>query len=107
LPQTPRLRGGRNKSVSNEFLFVSGGKTADLMTAYNAAAKIAVFDMARCNSPEWFPWNFIENLKNGWFTTTKYHGRMRCFTPPKVVVFMNQDPPRNKLSMDRYDVKYI
>lgn len=84
-----------------------GGQTRDLMTAYDTKAKFAVFDFARCNSPEWIPWNFIENIKNGWFTTVKYQGRLTCFDPPKVVIFMNQEPPRNKLSSDRYNVKYI
>lgn len=63
--------------------------------------------MARCNDPKFFPWNFIENLKNGWFTTMKYQGMMKCFTPPKIIIFMNQEPEKNKLSIDRYQMKYI
>lgn len=65
---------------------------------------IAIFDMARCNSLEWYPWNFMENLKNGWFTSTKYDSGMRIFNPPKIVVFMNQLPPMDKFSRDRYDI---
>lgn len=82
-----------------------GGKTADLMNCFNPRAKTVVFDMARCNNPEWFPWNFMENLKNGWFTATKYQGGTKVMEDNlKIIVFMNENPPRNKLSKDRYDV---
>lgn len=77
------------------------------MTAYRAGAEIAIFDMARCNNPDYFPWNFMENLKNGWFTTTKYAGKMTVFKRPKIVVFMNQEPEKSKLSVDRYDIMFI
>lgn len=77
------------------------------MYSYNTQAEVAVFDMARCNNPDYFPWNFMENLKNGWFTSTKYKGSMKVFQPPKIIVFMNEMPPRNKLSNDRFDVFII
>lgn len=76
------------------------------MHAYNAT-KYVIFDMARCNNPDYYPWNFMENLKNGWFTSTKYNGGMKIFDPPKIIVLMNQEPPREKLSSDRYDVFHI
>lgn len=77
------------------------------MYAYKTDVKIVVFDMARCNNAEYYPWNFMENLKNGWFTSTKYKGGMKMFQPPKIVVFMNSDPPRDKLSADRYEIYNI
>lgn len=85
----------------------SGGNTKDLMTAYDVSAKIAVFDMARTIDQNYFPWNFIENLKNGWFTTTKYKGKLCAFDPPKIIVFTNQMPNKTKLSIDRYDIFVI
>lgn len=84
-----------------------GGKIADLMHTYTTNSTMAIFDMARCNHPDYYPWNFMENLKNGWFTATKYEGGMKTFYPPKIVVMMNEDPPRNKLSADRYQVLHI
>lgn len=77
------------------------------MHTYNTTAEYAVFDMARCNNCDYYPWNFMENLKNGWFTSTKYNGGFKIFTPPKIIVFMNDDPPMNKLSRDRFDVMFI
>ena len=77
------------------------------MHTYDCQAEYAVFDMARCNTADYWPWNFFENLKNGWFTSTKYQGGMRTFNPPKVIVLTNNDVPRDKLSDDRYDVMFI
>ncbi|XP_071749601.1 uncharacterized protein [Lepeophtheirus salmonis] len=85
----------------------TGGKVTDLMTAYDTDAKIAIFDMARSNPNNYWSWSMMENLKNGIFTTTKYKGMMKQFTPPKVVVFTNKNVPRDKFSMDRYDVYFI
>lgn len=106
--------GGKGKSVLAKHLFTTkntwacqGGKINDLMYAYNTDAEYVVFDMARCNNPDYYPWNFMENLKNGWFTSTKYKGGMKVFKIPKIVVFMNQDPPRCKLSADRYEIYKI
>lgn len=77
------------------------------MHAYDCNAEYAIFDMARSNNVDWFPWNFMENLKNGWFTSTKYNGRLRAFRAPKVLVLMNEEPPRTKFSADRYVVFHI
>jgi len=114
------VEGGKGKSFLARHLMsrfgkrawaCQGGKLADLMHAYSKGAEdteVAIFDMARCNNPDWFPWNFMENLKNGWFTSTKYDGRFTMVNPNvKIVVFMNEDPPRNKLSQDRYEVFFI
>lgn len=105
--------GGKGKSALAKHLITTrntwacqGGKINDLMYSFDTNCEIAVFDMARCNNPDYFPWNFIENIKNGWFTSTKYKGGMKIFNAPKVVVFMNQHPPEYKLTSDRYD-KYI
>lgn len=103
--------GGKGKSTLCKHLLQNentwacqGGKVADLMHAYNTKAEYAIFDMARCNNPDYYPWNFMENLKSGWYTSTKYNGGMKCFKPPKIAVFLNEEPPRNKLSNDRYQI---
>lgn len=106
--------GGRGKSALCKWLIrnqgawaCQGGKITDLMHTYDVGAPLAVFDMARCNSPDYWPWNFMENLKNGWFTSTKYNGAMTIFKPPSILVLCNEDVPRNKLSQDRYDVFFL
>lgn len=77
------------------------------MHSYNTEAEVALFDMARCNNPDYWPWNFMENLKNGWFCSTKYQGTMKVFNAPKIVVFTNSTPPKDKLSADRYEIYNI
>lgn len=113
-------RGGMGKSFLVRHLLgrmgskawaCQGGKLTDLMHAFSKQASttdLAIFDMARCTDPNWYPWGFMENLKNGWFCTTKYDGGF-CLVKPniKIVVFTNSDPPRDKLSMDRYEVLKI
>lgn len=107
-------KGGKGKSALARHLLTTknswgcqGGKINDLMHTYKRDAEFVIFDMARCNNPDFFPWNFMENLKNGWFMSTKYHGGMQIFTPPKIIVFMNQCPPKEKLSYDRYELLEI
>lgn len=107
-------QGGKGKSVLAKHIFTNknawacqGGKINDLMYAYDTSAEYVVFDMARCNNPDYYPWNFMENLKNGWFTSTKYKGGMKTFKTPKIIVFMNQHPPMDKLSHDRFEIYKI
>lgn len=107
-------QGGKGKSMLAKHLLsqgnawaCQGGKIADLMHTYDTTKSIAIFDMARCNNPDYYPWNFMENLKNGWFTSTKYNGGFKVFVPPKIIVFTNVDPPRDKLSSDRYQIYKI
>lgn len=102
------VKGGTGKSWLAKFIIFTmdawgcqGGGIKDLMYSYNNQ-KYAVFDMARCNDTKFFPWNFMENLKNGWYCNLKYESRMCCFEAPKVIVMMNEVPPFDKFSMDRY-----
>lgn len=113
--------GGKGKSVLGNHLAVTenaflctGGREADLTYAFRAHLKtyplsrIAVIDMARCNDIDHFPWNFMENLKNNRMVNKKYKSETFFFHPQKVVVFMNQEPERSKLSADRFnDVVYL
>jgi len=104
--------GNSGKSVLTKYLlcnykaFVSnGGKVADLMHIHSKTkTEFSVFDMARCNNPEYFPWNFMEMLKNGWYQTTKYDGNTVVCGVQKIVMFTNEMPPLHKLSADRYDI---
>jgi len=105
------IKGGGGKSTLCKWMLhnhktwaCQGGKTADLMQAYDQDCRFAVFDMAKCTNTEWWPWNFIENIKNGWFTKTKYRGGMCTFEAPKVLVLTNEEVNKDKLSADRYQV---
>lgn len=104
-------KGGSGKSYLCKWLITKlgawacqGGKIADLMHAYKPEADYAIFDMARYNETKYYPWGFMENLKNGWFTSTKYDGGMKVFKAPKILVLMNSQPPREVFSSDRYEI---
>lgn len=105
--------GGKGKSELTKWMLnrwnafcTTGGKVADLQHIFikKRSCRFAVFDMARNRNPDYYPWDFIEMLKNGWFTSTKYDGKTVGCGSQKIVVFMNFDPPRDKLSEDRYNV---
>lgn len=58
-------------------------------------------------SMETFAFNFriLESLKDRMVFSPKYQPRMKVLTKvPHVVVFSNEDPPRDRLSSDRYQV---
>lgn len=102
------VKGGSGKSWLAKYIIFKldawgcqGGPIKDLMYSYNMQ-KYAVFDMARCNDEKFYPWNFMENLKNGWYCNLKYESRMVYFDPPKIIVMLNQAPNFSKFSMDRY-----
>lgn len=104
-------KGGAGKTVLGDHIRsvypswkCQGGANKDLMTAYKTGAEMCILDMARCNDVNWWPWNFMENVKNGSFTSVKYKGRENDFKRPKVIVFSNVEIPRDKLSADRYQV---
>ncbi len=77
------------------------------MHGYKSSAEYAVFDMCRCNDGQYWPFQFMECLSNGWFFSTKYMGGTKIFKRPKIVVFCNQKPDMTKLSMDRYEIYNI
>jgi len=84
--------------------YCTGGKTSDIMFAYDNEP-IVVFDLARCNSQEFWPYQAIEFFKNGFGFSPKYGSMTKKFKPCKVIVFCNEEPDKSKLSADRWDIK--
>lgn len=92
--------------ITNYHAFYSiGGKHADIIYAYEGQS-LVVFDFPR-TAEEFVCYSVIEALKNGAVTISKYESRTFLFQTPKVFVFSNFEPDRNKLSADRWDVHYI
>lgn len=52
-------------------------------------------------------YTYLENIKDGRMTTTKYSGKTIKFNTPHLIVFANFPPMVNKLSMDRWDIYHI
>nr|WAE42589.1 MAG: replication associated protein [Cressdnaviricota sp.] len=84
---------------------ITGGKHADVFYAYKFEP-VVFFDWPR-DAQDRFPYSVAESFKNGYFLSTKYECRRVRFNIPHVVVFSNSLPEMDKLSLDRWDIKYI
>lgn len=90
-----------------------GGKDADIAYAFKGhfeeyESEYCVFDMARCNEEQYWPYRKIEEMKDGFMTSSKYESVSFDFLEQKVIVFCNKLPDNvnEKLSYDRI-VKFI
>lgn len=72
-------------------------------------SKAYIFDLPRAESIKQRKglWSAIEQIKNGYLYDKRYSYRDKWIDPPKVLVFANEEPPRDALSDDRWDVRYI
>ena len=102
-------RGNTGKSTfalnTNGTYYVTCGKHADIRYAY-AYQRIVIFDWPR-SALDRFPYDLVEQFKNGSFFCEKYESRVVKFNVPHVVVFANQQPDLSMLSADRWNVAEI
>ncbi|AKV62270.1 putative replication initiation protein [Heravirus camaronis] len=104
--------GGKGKSWFTRYLFtkrddiqrLSIGKRDDLCYAIDTSKKIFVFDIPRGQS-ELLQYSVLEQLKDQMVFSPKYESISKIL-PQKVhvVVFMNEEPDRSKMTNDRYQV---
>lgn len=81
------------------------GKSADIKYGYNGE-HIVCFDLTRSQSDH-INYEVIESVKNGIMYNTKYESKMKCYKPPKVVIFANTPPDMSKMSADRWNITQI
>ncbi|CAG2215486.1 unnamed protein product [Mytilus edulis] len=81
------------------------GKSADIKHGYNGQDPV-VFDLTR-SAQDHINYEVIESVKNGIMYSTKYESKMKCYSPPKVIVFANAEPDKSKMSFDRWVVTKI
>ena len=105
-------RGNSGKTFLSKYLIskkgavrFENGRSCDIKFAYKGE-KIVLFDLSR-SQEERFNYEVLESLKNGVMFSSKYASSMRVFCVPHVVVFCNWAPNCEKLSQDRWDVRYI
>jgi len=83
------------------------GKRDDLAHAIDQNKHIFLIDVPR-SQMEFLQYSILEMLKDRTVFSPKYHSGTKVLsTTPYVVVFCNEAPDMNKLSEDRYDIKYI
>lgn len=91
-------------------LYLDGGKTRDI--TYNASKmqpgpELLLLDVPK-RGMQYVPWHTLEKMMSGRFNSDKYHStRVHWSIKPMLVVFANEDPPLNKLSMDRWVITTI
>lgn len=81
------------------------GRKADMCMMVELDAKIIFVDATRSKQGEYILYDFLEELKNRYIFSSKYHSVLKCLkSTPHVVVMMNEFPDMFKLSMDRYHI---
>jgi hypothetical protein len=83
------------------------GKKADMAFALKPGLQVLFMDAPRSKQGEFIQYDFLEDLKNGYVFSTKYESRVKTYEPMHVVVCMNEQPDRSKLSADRFDLTNI
>lgn len=88
-------------------LTVSGTTIRDLNSAYNKE-RCVIFDIPfDCHLRDW-PFQMMENLKNGRITVAKYQSHNLYFESPCVIVFCNILPDLSQhLAPDRIDLRIL
>lgn len=81
---------------------IDPGKKADMAYELRQDVKILLVDCARSRS-DVLDYHFLEKVKDGVVFSPKYESTMKFLAHDvHVVVFMNEDPDNEKLSLDRY-----
>jgi len=89
-------------------LVIGAGKKADLSFIFANTLpppRIVVVDVPKCKM-ETLHIDFLEELKNGLMTSTKFDSCMIEFDPPHVVVMCNEPPDESKMTQLRADITY-
>ncbi|AXQ66328.1 MAG: putative viral replication protein [Peronelivirus doingaes] len=94
-------------SNRDDIQMLSVGKRDDLAYAIDTSKRVFVFDIPRGNM-EYFQYSVVESLKNQMIMSNKYKSQTKII-PHKVhvIVFCNEEPDRNAMTRDRYQVKRI
>ena len=86
-------------------LVIENSKSENLKYIWNGE-KVVIIDLTRANE-EYINYGAIESIKNGMVFSTKYEPKVKMHKIPHVVVMMNEDPDKKKLSEDRWDIRKL
>lgn len=93
---------------------VADGKKADIFNQclmwYQDESKplfqVVIMDISR-DGMQYVNYDMIERLKNGLLYSGKYEGGKMHIPPVHLICFANAEPDYNKMSFDRWDVRFI
>lgn len=80
------------------------GKKSDMAYALRTDKRVLFIDAPRSKQNEFLQYDFFEDVKNGYVFSTKYESRIKYLQKCHVVVCLNEQPDRTKLSEDRYKI---
>lgn len=83
------------------------GKKADMAYVVSALSRVVFFDCPRSKQGDFIQYDFLEEVKNGYFFSPKYESKIKTMPQPHIVVLMNEHPDETKLSQDRYHVTIL
>lgn len=89
----------------NAFL-MRPGKHADMAYQLPPTLRVLFLDCTR-KQVEYMPYTFMEELKDGYVSCTKYESCVKKYEKIHVVVLMNQSPDVTALSEDRYSYMHL
>lgn len=99
--------------VNNYPALIMSGKVNDMKNGIlsynkemNSWPQVIIFDVPR-TSLEYLNYSGIEEIKNGLFFSGKYEGGMCNFNSPHVLIFANERPQKEKMSLDRWNIVKI
>lgn len=69
--------------------------------------KLLIIDLPRTYDNDMLSYSGIEEIKNGLFFSSKYESDMVIFNRPHILIFSNQEPKKDNLTMDRWLIKHL
>ena len=100
--------------LNNLGVIVMSGKATDMKNGIieyqdknEELPRIVVINIPRCQDPDHISWQGIEEIKDMFFFSPKYHSGQVCGPNPHVFIFSNEPPPMHKLSEDRWKIHRI
>lgn len=82
------------------------GRNQDVASLLSTTSNVFLMDVPR-ESTDVLQYRVFEELKDGFVQATKYNPTPKYFDPCHVVVFMNDEPDRSRLSADRVEIAHI
>lgn len=107
--------GGTGKSWFQQWFFSSHPDSCQILAPDGIANMAYALDHSRhiifINVPrggiQFLPYRFLEQCKDRMVFSSKYESTMKVFrTPVHVIVFTNEDPDMEKMSEDRYVIRF-
>lgn len=98
--------------MTNNIMYITGGKGSDILHLATECLKAKpdcetfIFDLPR-SVEGCISYNALEQIKNGFWTSTKYEGGTVCINSPNVIIFANWAPDKTMLSADRWNIYKI